>query len=158
MSLLENIIFAAGTLSYKIKKTLGVYDREPPKEDPLTPKAILISEKEYLNTWGRKRWLGVTAQMNLINYETKEAIDKINAERRKLDIQELKNRKDLTNAKTDADRDLLNKEINSIETRRLELNEEEKKVRANLKEGMDLIRSDFNLPPDCDGSDPHWRV
>lgn len=94
----------------------------------------------------------------MINLNTKEAIDKINAERKKLDSQELKIRKDLANAKTDAKRDSLDEEINSIKNRRIELSDEESKARTHLKEVMDLIRSDFNLPPDCDGSDPHWRV
>ena len=158
MGLLETVVGAAGTLSFKIKNLLGVYNRQKLVEDPLTPKGIPISSEEYLNTWGRKRWLGVTAQMNMINYQTKEAIDKINAERKKLDSQELKIRKDLANTKTDADDNSLNEEINSIGTRRIELNEEESEVRTHLKEVMDLIRSDFNLPPDCDNSDPHWRV
>lgn len=158
MGILETVIGAAGTLSFKIKKALGVYDRQKLVEDPLTPKGIPIPDEVILNTWGRKRWLGVTAQMNMINYNTKEAIDKINAERKKLDSQELKIRKDLANAKTDADRDSLDEEINSIKNRRIELSDEESKARTHLKEVMDLIRSDFNLPPDCDGSDPHWRV
>lgn len=158
MGILETVIGAAGTLSFKIKKALGVYDRQKLVEDPLPPKGIPIPDEVILNTWGRKRWLGVTAQMNMINYNTKEAIDKINAERKKLDSQELKIRKDLANAKTDADRDSLDKEINSIKNRRIELSDEESKARTHLKEVMDLIRSDFNLPPDCDGSDPHWRV
>ena len=158
MGILETVIGAAGTLSFKIKKALGVYDRQKLVEDPLTPKGIPIPDEVILNTWGRKRWLGVTAQMNMINYNTKEVIDKINAERKKLDNQELKIRKDLANAKTDADRDSLDEEINSIKNRRIELSDEESKARTHLKEVMDLIRSDFNLPPDCDGSDPHWRV
>lgn len=158
MGILETVIGAAGTLSFKIKKALGVYDRQKLVEDPLTPKGIPIPDEVILNTWGRKRWLGVTAQMNMINLNTKEAIDKINAERKKLDSQELKIRKDLVNAKTDAKRDSLDEEINSIKNRRIELSDEESKARTHLKEVMDLIRSDFNLPPDCDGSDPHWRV
>lgn len=158
MGILETVIGAAGTLSFKIKKALGVYDRQKLVEDPLTPKGIPIPDEVILNTWGRKRWLGVTAQMNMINLNTKEAIDKINAERKKLDSQELKIRKDLANAKTDAKRDSLDEEINSIKNRRIELSDEESKARTHLKEVMDLIRSDFNLPPDCDGSDPHWRV
>ena len=158
MGILETVVGAAGTLSFKIKKALRVYDRQKLVEDPLTPKGIPIPDKVILNTWGRKRWLGVTAQMNMINLNTKEAIDKINAERKKLDSQELKIRKDLVNAKTDAKRDSLDEEINSIKNRRIELSDEESKARTHLKEVMDLIRSDFNLPPDCDGSDPHWRV
>lgn len=158
MGILETVIGAAGTLSFKIKKALGVYDRQKLVEDPLTPKGIPIPDEVILNTWGGKRWLGVTAQMNMINLNTKEAIDRINAERKKLDNQELKIRKDLANAKTDAKRDSLDEEINSIKNRRIELSDEESKARTHLKEVMDLIRSDFNLPPDCDGSDPHWRV
>jgi len=155
MGLLESVIGAAGAISFKVKNMLGVYDREVFKEDPLTPKGDIPPVKiEY----GRKRFLGVTAQMNSINFETKQAVDKINAERNILDSQEVKIQNDLTNAKTDADRDGLNEKINSIENRRIELNQQESEVRSELKRVMDLIRSDFNLPEDCDASDPHWKV
>lgn len=155
MGLLETVIGAAGTLSFKIKNALGVYDREPLKEDPWTPKNWSHPKRP---DYGKGSFWGVTAQMNNINLDTKMKIDKIKAERKKLDSQEIKILKDLENIKTDADRNIFNGQINSIANRRIELNQQESETKAELRRIMDLIRTDYNLPEDCDASDPHWRV
>lgn len=155
MGLLESMIGAAGTLSFKIKNMLGVYDRQPVVEDPLTPKGVVLPPRPK---YGKGSFSGVTAQMNDINFDTKLVVDKINAERKQLDSQEAKIQKDLSKVKTDDASVSLNEQLSSIATRRVELNQQESEARSELKRVMDLIRRDYNLPPDCDNSDPHWRV
>ena len=155
MGLFEGLISAAGTLSFKIKNALGVYDREQVKEDPLTPKGVVLPPRP---DYGKGSFWGVTAQMNNINLETKMKIDKINAERNNLETQESKLQKDLANAKADSDRNIISEQLTTIENRRLELNQQENEARSELKRIMDLIRRDYNLPENCDNSDTHWRV
>ena len=155
MGLLETVVSAAGTLSFKVKNLLGVYDRQPFVEDPLTPKDTVVPPRP---NYGKGSFWGVTAQMNNINFDTRKAVDKINDERKQLDSQELKIQRDLLKAKTDEACLALNEQLNAILIRRVELNQQESETRSELKRVMDLIRRDYNLPPDCDNSDPHWRV
>ena len=155
MGLLTSMISAAGTLSFKVKNLLGVYDREPVVEDPLTPKGVKLP---LAPTYGKGSFLGVTAQMNSINFDTKIKVDKINAERKDLTNKESKIQQQLIKATAESDQCSLKEQLDSITNRRIELNKSEEEARAELKRIMDLIRHDYNLPSDCDGSDPHWRV
>jgi hypothetical protein len=155
MGLLESIISAAGTLSFKVKNALGVYDRETFIEDPLTPKNIPLRK---IPDYGKGSFCGVTAQMNNINFDTKIIVDKINAERKDLANRESKIQLQLSKARAEPDQTALKEQLDLISNRRIELNKKEEETRAELKRVMDLIRHDYNLPADCDGSDPHWRV
>ena len=155
MGLLTSLISAVGTLSFKVKKALGVYDREPFVSDPLTPQGVKLP---LAPTYGKGSFLGVTAQMNSINFDTKRTVDKINAERKKLTNKESWIHLELSKTTQESDKNALNEQLNTIANRCIELNKSEEETRAELKRIMDLIRHDYNLPLDCDGSDPHWRV
>ena len=151
MGLIESLAHAAGTLSYKIKSTLGIEVKIPEhlkyKPDPNAPRnqwgEIIIpglAEQQYPPN--ERNYQTIPAQMNSVKAPYSKEVHEIYNREQQL-------RKKLEKAKTEEEKQALRDEINKGFARFEE-------IKAEVKVKIDKIRTKYKLPPDDDQSDPCW--